>query len=99
MAGPSTSIEASTEQLHYGRLICDGADLSVSTKSLFSDKETGLLKDYFPYSPYLATTTGILKRDIVNLLASGQPLDHGMIAFGDPLTGIIKKNKYGYKNV
>jgi len=93
MAGPSTSIEASTEQLLYGRLFCDGADLS------FGVKETVLLKDYFLNSLYLAKTTGILKRDIVNLLASGQPLDHGMIAFGDPLTGIIKKNKYGYKNV
>ena len=93
MAGPSTYIEASTEQLLYSRLVCDGADLS------FGVKEKVLLKDYFPNALYLATTTGILKRDIVNLLASGQPLDHGMIAFGDPLTGIIKKNKYGYTNV
>ena len=99
MAGTSTSIEASTEQLLYGRLICDGADLSVSAKNLCGDKETGLLKDIFPYSPYLATTTGILKSNIVNLLASGQPLDHGMTAFGDPLTGIIKKNKYPYTYV
>ena len=43
--------------------------------------------------------TDTIKSNIVNLLAIGQPLDHGMIAFGDPLTGIIKKNKYGYKNV
>ena len=99
MAGPSKSIEASIEQLLDGRLVRDGADLSITSTNLSGEKETVLLKDYFLDSPDLATTTGILKSNIVNLLAIGQPLDHGMIAFGDPLTGIIKKNKYGYTNV
>ena len=99
MAGPSKSIEASIEQLLNGRLILDNADLSSTSINLSNKKETVLLKDDFLSCSDLTTTTGILKGDIVNLLASGQPLDHGMIVFGDPLTGIIKKNKYGYTNV
>ena len=84
MAGPSTSIELSIEQLLDGRLIRDGVDLSITSNNLSGDTETVLLKDYFVNSPDLATTTGILKSNIVNLLAIGQPLDHGMIAFEDP---------------
>jgi hypothetical protein len=99
MAGPSKSIEASIEQLLNGRLVLDSADLSSTSTNLPSKKEMVLLKHYFLSCSDLATTTGILKGNIVNLLATGQPLDHGMIAFGDPLTGIIKTNKYGYTNV
>ena len=84
MAGPSKSIEASIEQLLNGRLVRDGADLSITSTNLSGEKETVLLKDYFLDSPDLATTTGILKSNIVNLLAIGQPLDHGMLAFEDP---------------
>jgi len=84
MAGPSTSIEVSIQQLLDGRLIRDGADLSITSTNLSGEKETVLLKDYFLTSPDLATTTGILKSNIVNLLAIGQPLDHGMLAFEDP---------------
>ena len=84
MAGPSTSIEVSIQQLLDGRLIRDGADLSITSTNLSGEKETVLLKDYFLTSPDLATTTGILKSNIVNLLAIGQPLDHGMVAFEDP---------------
>ena len=86
MAGPSTSIEVSIEQLLDSRLIRDGADLSITSKKLSGDNtETSLLKDYFINSPDLATTNGILKGNIVNLLAiNSQPLDHGMIAFEDP---------------
>jgi len=84
MAGPSTSIEVSIQQLLDGRLIRDGADLSITSTNLSGETETVLLKDYFLTSPDLATTTGILKSNIVNLLAIGQPLDHGMLAFEDP---------------
>ena len=85
MAGPSKSIEVSIEQLLDGRLVRDGADLSITSTNLSGETETVLLKDYFLDSPDLATTTGILKSNIVNLLAiDSQPLDHGMIAFEDP---------------
>jgi len=85
MAGPSNKINASIEQLLDGRLIRDGADLSITSTNLSGETEKVLLKDYFLTSPDLATTTGILKSNIVNLLATnGQPLDHGMIAFEDP---------------
>jgi len=90
MAGPSTTIEVSIGKLLHCRLIQCDTDLS--------GENTVLLKDC-QLSSNLATTNGILKSNIVNLLASGQPLDHGMITFGDPLTRIIKKNKYGYTNV
>ena len=100
MAGPSTSIEVSIEQLLDGRLVRDGADLTISSKHLSGDTGTVLLKNYFLTSPDLATTNGILKGNIVNLLAKhSQPHDHGMIAFEDPQTGIRKYNKYGYTNV
>ena len=85
MAGPSNKINASIEQLLDGRLIRDGADLSITSTNLSGETETVLLKDYFLTSPDLATTNGILKGNIVNLLAiDSQPLDHGMIAFEDP---------------
>ena len=85
MAGPSKSIEVSIEQLLHGSLVRDGADLSITSTNLSGDTETVLLKDYFVNSPDLATTTGILKGNIVNLLAKhSQPLDHGMSAFEDP---------------
>ena len=85
MAGPSTSIELSIEQLLHGRLIRDGSDLSITSKNLSRGTETALLKDYFLTSPDLATKNGIIKGNIVNLLAiNGQPLDHGMLAFEDP---------------
>ena len=85
MAGPSNKINASIEQLLDGRLVRDGDDLSITSSDLSGGTETVLLKNYFLESPDLATTTGILKSNIVNLLATnGQPLDHGMIAFEDP---------------
>ena len=84
MAGLSNTIEISYEQLSTGKFIRDGNDLTISTKDLWDDTETVLLKDYFLTSPNLVTTKGsILKSNIVNLLASNsQPLDHGMIVFG-----------------
>ncbi len=85
MAGPSKSIEVSIEQLLHGSLVRDGADLSITSNNLSGDTETVLLKDYFVNSPDLATTNGILKGNIVNLLAvNSQPLDQGMVAFEDP---------------
>ena len=85
MAGPSNKINVSIEQLLDGRLVRDGAGLSITSKKLSRETETGLTKDYFLDSSDLATTTGILKSNIVNLLAiDSQPLDHGMIAFEDP---------------
>ena len=84
MAGPSKSIELSIEQLLDGRLIRDGGDLSITSKNLSGETENVLLKDYFLTSPDLVTTNGILKGNIVNLLAIGQPLDRGMSAFEDP---------------
>ena len=84
MAGPSKSIEVSIEQLLHGRLIRDGNDLSITLSNLSGETENVLLKDYFLTSPDLVTTNGILKSNIVNLLAIGQPLDHGMLAFEDP---------------
>jgi len=87
MAGPSTTIKVSIEQLLHGRIVCDGADLS--------GEKTVLLKDC-QVSSNLATKNGILKSNIVNLLATGQPLDHGMITFGDPQIGFGNFDKYGY---
>ena len=86
MAGLSNTIEISYEQLSTGKFIRDGNDLTISTKDLWDDTETVLLKDYFLTSPNLVTTKGsILKSNIVNLLAiDSQPLDHGMVAFEDP---------------
>lgn len=87
MAGPSTTIKVSIEQLLHGRIVCNGADLS--------GEKTVLLKDC-QVSSNLATKNGILKSNIVNLLATGQPLDHGMITFGDPQIGFGNFDKYGY---
>ena len=85
MAGPSNKIEISYEQLSTGKFIKTGDDLTITTQDLWGDSETVLLKDYFLDSSDLVTTTGILKSNIVNLLAiDSQPLDHGMIAFEDP---------------
>ena len=100
MAGPSTSIEVSIEQLLDGRLVRDGADLTISSKHLSGDTGTVLLKNYVLTSPDLATTNGILKGNIVNLLAvNSHPLDQEYVAFEDPQTGIRKYNKYGHTNV
>ena len=57
MAGPSKSIEASIEQLLDGRLVRDGADLSITSTNLSGEKETVLLKDYFLDSPCLLYTS------------------------------------------
>ena len=85
MAGPSDKINASIKQLLDGRLIRDGADLSITSTDLSGESETVLLKDYFVDSPDLVTTTGILKSNIVNLLAlDSQPINKGMVAFEDP---------------
>ena len=84
MAGPSKSIDVSIKQLLNGSVLRTGDDLSISMH-LSGDTETVLLKDYFVNSPDLETTNGILKGNIVNLLAvNSQPLDQGMVAFEDP---------------
>ena len=86
MAGQSTSINVTYEQLSTGSFVRTLNDLSISTKSLSGDSETVLLKDFFLTSPDLVTAKGsTLKGDLVNLLAkNGQPSDHGMVAFEDP---------------
>jgi len=85
MAGKSKSIDVSYEQLSTGSFVRTVNDLSISTQTLSGDKETVLLKDYFLTSPDLETTNGIIKGNIVNLLAiNSQPSDHGMVAFEDP---------------
>ena len=81
MAGQSTSIEVSYEQMSTGKFVRTVNDLSITTQN-----ETVLLKDYFITSPDLVTTNGsTLKGDLVNLLAvNSQPNDYGMVAFEDP---------------
>ena len=84
MAGQSKSIDVSIKQLLNSSVLRTGDDLSISMH-LSGDTETVLLKDYFLTSPDLETTNGILKGNIVNLLAkNSQPLDQGMVAFEDP---------------
>ncbi len=85
MAGKSESIQISHEQLTQGDYLRIGNDLSISTKNIWGDSETVLLKNYFIDSPDLVTAKGsTLKGNIVNLLAVDSQPNTSNVAFEDP---------------
>ena len=87
-AGQS-DINLDADILLRGDYVRTGDDLRI-----YTDSGTTLIQDYFTHTPALTSPNP----KVASLLAINT--NQGtLVAFEDPLTGIIKKNKYGCKNV